>query len=335
MDHSANGPLSSIILFCLFLPGCNRYADFRLPAPPPAESTARSFDWQPDPSPTLSAGDWDSADVLNPSVVRRDGEYYNFYSGFDGKTWHTGLATSSDGVQWRKQGRILSPQPDTWEGSYIAANGSALLDRGEFFYWYQAGPRGFQRIGLAKSQNGTKWTKSSAPVLETGPRGSWDERSVADPAVLRIGGSLYMYYLGQDRASRQRLGVARSADGVRWQKLRANPVVELGADGAFDENGLGEPAVWQSHGQYWMLYTGRDRKEYRRLGLARSPDGVTWEKLPGSFVGSESWNQKVMCDPSVLIEGDSIRVWFGGGDVASPDENLHGKIGIAKLVPKL
>ena len=83
-----------------------------------------------------------------------------------------------------------------------------------------------------------------------------------------------------------------------------------------------------------MLYTGRDRKEHRRLGLARSQDGVTWEKLPGSFAGAGRWNEKVICDPSVLIEGDSIRVWFGGGDVASPDENLHGQIGIARLVPK-
>jgi predicted GH43/DUF377 family glycosyl hydrolase len=144
-----------------------------------------------------------------------------------------------------------------------------------------------------------------------------------------------MYYLGQDRASRQRLGVARSADGVHWQKLRSNPVLELGAAGAFDEGGLGEPAVWQSHGRYWMLYTGRDRKELRRLGLAHSQDGVTWEKAPGSFSGAERWNEKVICDPSVLIEGDSIRVWFGGGDVASPDENLHGQIGIARLLPKL
>src|SRR5262249_14388796 len=153
-----------------------------------------------------------SVDALNPSVIRHGSEYYNFYSGFDGKTWHTGLATSSDGVQWRKQGKILSPQPDTWEGSYIAANGSALVDRGEFFYWYQAGPRGAHKIGLATSHNGSQWTKSPSPVLHTGPRGSWDERSVADPAVLRMGDWLFMYYLGQDRARRQRLGVARSTD---------------------------------------------------------------------------------------------------------------------------
>src|SRR5205814_2469328 len=135
-------------------------------------------------------------------------------------------------------------------------------------------PRELPRIGLARSPDAAQWSKQTQPVLEPGPRGSWDERGVADPYLLRAGGMFYMYYLGQDRAHRQRLGLARSADGVHWQKLRANPILELGPDDAFDENGLGEPAVWQSHGKYWMLYTGRDRKEYRRLGLARAMDGV-------------------------------------------------------------
>jgi hypothetical protein len=40
-----------------------------------------------------------------------------------------------------------------------------------------------------------------------------------------------------------------------------------------------------------------------------------------------------MCDPSVVVEGSQIRVWFGGGNVASPDENLHGQIGMAILKP--
>jgi predicted GH43/DUF377 family glycosyl hydrolase len=312
--------------------GCGRYADFSLPAPPPSQAQVNSFDWKAEPSPVLSnAG---AVDVLNPSVVLRNGVYYNLYSAYDGKAWHTDLAISSDGIEWRNQGRVLSPQPDTWEGSYIAANGSALFDGGEFSYWYVAGPRDKPSIGVARSTDGKAWRKNPAPVVEPGPRGSWDERGVADPAVIRIGDTLYMYYLGQDRARRQRLGLARSVDGVRWQKLRANPVLEGGPDGAFDER-LGEPAVWQSHGSYWMIYTGRDAHEYRRLGLARSIDGVAWTKLPGSFAGAERWNEKVLCDPTVLVERDFIRVWFGGGDMASPDENLHGQIGIAKLVPRL
>jgi hypothetical protein len=125
--------------------------------------------------------------------------------------------------------------------------------------------------------------------------------------------------------------VARSTDGVRWEKLRANPVLELGGPGTFDEVGLGEPAVWQQSGFYWMLYTGRDAREYRRLGLARSTDGVHWRKLPLVIEGKEPWNSKVLCDPTVEPAGDSVRVWFGGGDAASPDENLNGQIGYGLL----
>ena len=37
------------------------------------------------------------------------------------------------------------------------------------------------------------------------------------------------------------------------------------------------------------------------------------------------------CDPTVEVAGDAVRVWFGGGDAASPDENLNGQIGYGLL----
>ena len=38
-----------------------------------------------------------------------------------------------------------------------------------------------------------------------------------------------------------------------------------------------------------------------------------------------------MCDPEVELKEKEIRVWFGGGDVARPDENLNGQIGFGLL----
>ncbi len=324
------------VAFCLFASGCGSYSDFTLPLVRGA-SPGLAFRWSVRPAPVLSLGapgEWDSVDVLNPSVVKHQGVFYNLYSGFDGRTWSTGLATSPDGIDWTRQGKLLSPDPRSWEGDdYIAANGSVLFAGGEFLYWYQGGR--LPSIGLARSPDARRWTRLPDAVLRPGPRGSWDERGVADPYVIRTGDSYYMFYLGQDRARRQRLGVARSIDGIRWEKLRSNPILELGAAGAFDENGLGEPAVWVSGDRYWMLYTGRDRKEYRRIGLAWSKDGVRWERLPAAavFAGGESWDSKVVCDPSVVLEGGQILVWFGGGDVASPAERLHGQIGFATLEP--
>ncbi len=326
---AGRGALSILSLACF---GCG-YADFRLPELAPAEPQV-SYDWEPRDTPVLphgEAGAWDSHDALNPSVVRRSGVYYNFYSGFDGSTWRTILATSGDGLSWKKEGVVLSPDSAAGEGDYIAANGDALFDQGRFWYWYQAGAKDMPRIGVAQSNDGRKWRKSAFPAIGYGPRGSWDERALGDPYAIKMGSYFYLFYLGEDRGRRQRLGLARSLDGEHWEKLRTNPILELGKYGSFDEMGLGEPAVWVAHGYYWMLYTGRDAQENRRLGLARSTDGVHWAKLPAVFQGSRPWNSRVVCDPTIELLDGRLTVWFGGGDRASPDENLNGQIGVASL----
>ncbi len=330
---------AAIRFFCisvsaLLLAGCGKYADFTLPLLPRGADVHPKFTMQPEPvlSHDPNPGAWDSVDALNPSVVVRGGAYYNFYSGFDGRTWHTGLATSSDGEHWAKKGRVLSPDSGTWEGSYIAANGSALFDGGEFIYWYQAGARETPRIAMAHSRDGLNWKKEPKPVLNFGPSGSFDERGLGDPYVLKIGDFFYLYYVGLNRARQQHLGLARSRDGVRWEKHRGSPVLDLPdpGSGTMDENGDGEPAVWQARGSYWMLFTGRDAHERRTLGLARSQDGVAWQRLD-TYRGTAAWNRAVLCDPTVLEANGTTRVWFGGGDVASPDENLHGQIGAGTL----
>jgi len=156
----------TLALLVLTLDSCAPYADFNLPVLP--QPAAMRFEWMPREEPVLrpgAPGDWDSHDALNPSVVHRENLYFNLYSGFDGKTWHTGLATSEDGLAWRKQGRVLSPDPTTWEGDYIAANGSAMFAQGEFFYWYQTGVRDRPSIALARSADARTWSKERAAVI--------------------------------------------------------------------------------------------------------------------------------------------------------------------------
>lgn len=314
---------------CLLAASCGRYERFTLPHPGAAEQGGH--EWTAMDAPVLSrglAGESDRVDALNPSVVPSPGGLVNLYSGFDGKRWRTLMARSGDGLQWQGGQLAIEPDTRTWEGAAIAANGAALARGGQIHYWYQAGEP--PRIGLARS-DGSRWVKQGAPVLDYGPRGAWDERALGDPYVIEEGGWLYMYYLGEDRARRQRLGVARSRDGVIWTRHRGNPVMELGVDGEFDESGLGEPAVWRERGWWWMLYTGRDRNEVRRMGLARSRDGLKWERTPLVISGGQSWNAKVVCDATVIVEPDRVRVWFGGGDAAHPAENINGQIGYGEL----
>lgn len=325
---------ASSLAILLSQTGCARYADFTLPE---LTGNPKQLYLHIQPKPVLergAPGAWDSSDVLNPSVVQRSGQLFNFYSGFDGHTWHTGLAISAEGELWDKHpGPVLSPDPNTWESGNIAANGSALSVGDEFWYWYQTGKREAPQIAFARSKDGITWTKNAGPVLPYGPRGSFDEVATADPYVLRVASHFYMYYLGQDRAHRQRLGLARSEDGVVWQKSRGNPLFDLPAPGsrAFDENGQGEPAVFVYHNLYWLLWTGRDSSERRAIGLAQSNDGVRWTQTGQVFRGDQPWDKAVLADPAVLILNGQPALWFGGGNQPSPDEHLNGQIGFGKI----
>jgi len=121
----------------------------------------------------------------------------------------------------------------------------------------------------------------------------------------------------------------RSGAVARWRAVgeaAEQPVLEA------DDN-VGEPVVWQSHGFYWMLHTARLADETRRLRLARSEDGVRWTKLAAEFGAAQAWDAKVVCDSSVVVDGDRVLVWFGGGEPAGPDENIHGQIGFGVLRP--
>ena len=119
--------------------------------------------------------------------------------------------------------------------------------------------------------------KHGDPVLTSGPRGSWDERGVADPYVIRVG-SMYMYYLGQDRARRQRIGVARSADGVQLGETR-DPILCWNSVSRALSMRLGSAS----------RPCGRSRARtgcFIRLAIRRSIGGSAWRGRRMAFDGS-------------------------------------------------
>lgn len=283
-----------------------------------------------------AAGSWDAGDVLNPSVVKFNGKYFNYYSGYDGKVWRTGVATSDDGVSWEKYpgNPVMEPDASSWDQKYIAANGGAVVFKGKVYYAYHGmDAKGVTRIGLAVSTDGFSFKKNPKPVLSPTNDGSWESTAVADPYLLVHEGSLYLYYLGNNGALIQRMGVAKSTDGITWARSNANPIFDVGAQGAFDENGLGEPSVAYQYPYFYMLYTGRAASEYRNVGYAVSLDGVQWRKISSAGLMDASkigpWASKVICDTTFYpANGGKWNVWFGGGSVADPAQNIEGEIGM-------
>ncbi len=185
--------------------------------------------WQGNPVLGPGAeGGWDGVSVHDPRVIRDGQRFLMWYSGFDGRQWRVGLATSEDGRQWTKSQNnpVLEPgQPGSWDDTSVAYS-SVILSDGMYRMWYQGGDsRGTWRIGHATSTDGIRWDKSSAnPVLYPGSQGEWDNERVFTPTVVQTRlGYLLLYTGGPGTA----LGYALSEDGVSWRKDPRGPAITV------------------------------------------------------------------------------------------------------------
>lgn len=193
-----------------------------------------------------------------------------------GATYAIGLATSSDGVTWKRSGNApILKALRSWEHPVNGVGGvlepCVLYDPAAGLYkmWYvgcgmRNGVHSFC-IGYATSPNGVNsWIRRDNPVLERGPVGAWDElwvsqvNIVADPA-----GGYHMFYHGtsaaeyQDGVAMQRgsVGHAYSVDGIVWQRNPNNPIIRPRA-GKFDAWAVTGPnAIWVN-GKLRVYYSG-------------------------------------------------------------------------------
>jgi len=104
------------------------------------------------------------------------------------------------------------------------------------------------RIHQAWSADGRAWTIDPAPVLTEGPPGAWDSHRVETPCVVKVGSTWHLYYCAGTAESVARgsydVGHATSADGLRWRRDPANPIIRHHDDPTrWGFYGTGEPGV--------------------------------------------------------------------------------------------
>ena len=127
--------------------------------------------------------------------------------------------------------------------------------------------------GMAMGQ--TIWEQYPGnPVLEPGGPGEWDSLGRLVGAVVLNGDTYHMWFWGWDN-SNNGIGHATSSDGADWMMDPANPVLDHGQPGDWDEYfyvpGM---AVIHDGTQYVMWYSaGTADLSTGRGGRATSPDG--------------------------------------------------------------
>jgi predicted GH43/DUF377 family glycosyl hydrolase len=120
------------------------------------------------------------------------------------------------------------------------------------------------------------------------------------------------------------LAVLLSAGGASgqtpWTKDPANPVLEAGNPGEWDQGGVAPGAVLFDGGIYHMWYAGiRTQWPDVDIGYATSPDGVTWTKYAGNPVLERmgTWDSGGIFPGAVVWDGATYHMWYIGGTSVS------------------
>jgi beta-1,2-mannobiose phosphorylase / 1,2-beta-oligomannan phosphorylase len=97
------------------------------------------------------------------------------------------------------------------------------------------------------------------PLLK--PELPWERDCIEAPAIVRRGGSLYMFYAGAYNNAPQQIGCARSRDGVRWERLSTEPLLPVGPPGSWNSSESGHPGAFvDDDGQTYLFYQGNADK---------------------------------------------------------------------------
>jgi RNA polymerase sigma factor (sigma-70 family) len=116
-----------------------------------------------------------------------------------------------------------------------------------------------------------------------------------------------------------------------WEKYPANPVLPLGAPGSWDDYQVYSPSIINDGSEYKMYYSAYRKGGHAKIGLATSPDGITWTKYAGNPVlnlgSSGSWDDYHINLCHVMFENADpdapYKMWYVGYD------GSHCRIGYA------
>ena len=328
------------------------------------------------------AGPQSSEFVSSPSVIRlKNGRLRMYVWAADGTPpWlrgrHILLAVEADPsnpLRWKLVSKkpLLGPVPDSNIRDhgvgfpYVLPRNDApwLMYYGTWGGDWAAKQELTNRTGLALSHDqGLTWQVAKEDMLPSGPPGSFDAGAIPSVDVLRTGKNDYMMWytaaekyvrFGEINQGILHIGMARSRDGISWDKF-GQPVLRARA-GAADpyEACLARPAVLKLNGVYHMWFgvydmapgsrpnvaqqNGKDRPKREgvsrkataggsyRIEYARSTDGIHWTRfadqpiMPLTPGGFDSHSQTY---PSVVDMGEQIWLFYTGDGLGATGVGL-------------
>jgi predicted GH43/DUF377 family glycosyl hydrolase len=185
----------------------------------------------------------------------------------------------------------------------------------------------YQRIGLATSTDGLHWhvANNGQPVLDLGPPGSADAKGLTHPYVLKVGEEFWMWYgavdgtlagdlgLSPGSVRVERMCLAKSSDGVRWERANdGKPVLDIGPKGTIDGIQATGMHILKIGDEFKMWYGAYGSRQHT-LVLATSPDGIRWTRHNnGEPIAGLVGGRQGQLGASVYFDGERYFMLYGG-----------------------
>lgn len=264
-----------------------------LAAPAPPDDFPRALvHWKPLPDNPVFAGAgdnaWDRKIRERGFILFEKGEYRLWYTGYNddrSPTKFLGLATSSDGLHWKRDAaNPLFTQSWVEDVCVVRQDGVYVM--------FAEGKNDIAH--QMTSPDGVHWTdegpidvrKVDGQPIGPGPYGT--------PTGWFENGTWYLFYERGD----QGVWLATSKDRKTFTNVQDEPVLAMGPD-AYDQTAVALNQIVKRDGAYYAFYHANAHRPWKEWStcIARSRDLIHWEKYSGNPIIQNN------CSSAVLVNG--------------------------------
>lgn len=234
-------------------------------------------------------------------------------------------------LSWEKMGKLFDPRDlghDNWMKEF-AQSPSVLIFETHVRVYFCSRPapdadgqfKSFlSYIDLDRNNLLKVLNVCSAPVLDLGGFGTFDEFGTNPISVIREQDEIRVYYAGWTRCEsvpfNGAIGIAVSHDGgASFARLGEGPVISYSPDEPFL---MGSPRIrkfgdqwhlWYVAGKEWLRTNGKPEPVYK-IRMASSDDGIHWVKLGKDLIDSSLGEHECQACPDVIYRDGIYHMFF-------------------------
>lgn len=151
--------------------------------------------------------------------------------------------------------------------------------------------------------------------------GTWKDNSALQPTALVIGNKIRIFLCFRNLEGVGRIGYVDvdANEPSKILKISDTPVLDIGEDGMFDDNGVAPTAIIKNKDKIFLYYAGYQLPKKVRFiafgGLAISKDnGETFERYSNTPIFERSEEASLFRVPhTVMLDNNKFKFWYGGG----------------------